>query len=264
MMSHTSRTRLYRGVLNLTVLALCLSGCKAGQTVPPPKPGQGPQAEQAPKPLGLLGEAVPLQGEVLLSTLVELKPRQAKYLILQGPMKGKTLQSTLTPPEPAGGDAADNPWQLTLESVRTVFLQLSAQGTLLIPGEQDQSDRVFVSYEPAVGFIPAVLRMGRVTQGTSEMTIASLRTGEVRDTGRCDWHTDVLGQQRVRTPLGEFDAILIRGVRDVKLGLATVHVAVDEAYVPGVGLVWERIDRNVRILGLLPARQVEERVLVER
>lgn len=263
-MSHTSRTRVRRGVLTLAVLALCLSGCKAKQTVPPAKPGQAPQAEQPAKPLGLLGEAVPLQGEVPLSSLVELRPRQAKYRILQGPMKERTLQSTLTPPEPAEANAAQNPWQLTLESVRTVFLQLDPQGTLLIPAEQDQTDRVFVSYEPAVGFMPAKLKMGRVTRGTSEMTIASLRTGEVRDTGRCDWYTDVLGQQRVRTPLGEFDAILIRGVREVKLGLATVHVVVDEAYAPGVGLVWERIDRNVRILGLLPARQVEERVLVER
>ncbi len=71
-----------------------------------------------------------------------------------------------------------------------------------------------------------------------------------RDAGKASLRSRVSGTARVRTPMGEFDTVVIESVFTAHLRLATAENIAEVYVAPGIGPVAEVLKRRVWVLGL--------------
>jgi hypothetical protein len=124
--------------------------------------------------------------------------------------------------------------------------------------EIDMTERVEVTYEPALQMLPARLTRGEPVSNTVTMTIRNLADGKVRDQGTCELTCEHIGIETVQTPAGDFEAHIVQATRRIDLALAKVLVDVEESYAVGVGTVVETIRRDTKALGLFSIKSEEE------
>lgn len=146
----------------------------------------------------------------------------------------------------------------------TAHVRLAADGSLVLPGEQDFSENVAIFYKPPLLKMPAQLHPGQAVTRESEMLIKHLDTGKVRDRGTCRVRMTLTGTQRIATDVGEIEAVIVESERLIDLKLANVVVRITSAYEPGFGLVHERVERRVHVLGVPTPARVETWTLHRR
>jgi hypothetical protein len=182
--------------------------------------------------------------------LLAFEEGERRFVATLGSQKGQTLVSTLK-------HDGDGRWRYDLEGSRTVYLRQDDTGTY-VEREIDMTEKVEVTYEPALQMLPAQLTRGEPVSNTVRMTVRNLADGKVRDQGTCELTCEFVGVETVQTPAGDFEAHIVHATRRIDLALAKVLVEVEESYAVGVGTVVETIRRDTKALGLFSIKSEEE------
>lgn len=124
--------------------------------------------------------------------------------------------------------------------------------------ENDFSQNAKVVYDPPIITIPADLTIQLHKPTTHRMTVYTLDGKSKRDQGICTVELDVLGMQKITTPAGVFDAMVIKENRQLKLGLVKGSVTIYNAYAPKVGLIGHRVETDLITLGFIPLKKLLE------
>jgi hypothetical protein len=233
----------HKRILAATLTCLALTGCATA-----PKPA--PPITATPSSPGTQGEPLKPGTAVTAMQLEKLHPLTRVFAVDLGPRSGKTLRATIE-------STGRNQWRYTLEDSREVDLVLADDGSIQVPRETDVDEQVEILYEPALRLLPPRLVLGEPFEGESHMTVKNLKDGKLRDQGTVAYRVELTGQRKVATPAGEFDAYIVNSERRIKLGMASVDVAIMTAYAPDGGTVAESITQTTKALGLLGGTKQE-------
>ncbi len=125
-----------------------------------------------------------------------------------------------------------------------------ADGGLALAIVESPRDDAVTSFEPPLLAYPAHLA-NEWTDCAAAMRVqyCDPARGE-RDAGKANLRSRVSGTARVRTPMGEFDTVVIESVFTAQLRLATAENFTKFYVVPGVGSIAEVLRRRIWVLGL--------------
>lgn len=132
------------------------------------------------------------------------------------------------------------------------------RGNLVVTRDEEAGDNVAVMYDPPLVLLSGDLELGKPMRLQTRMTVLNLATSAQREAGLCRYTLEFLGRQKFDTPVGTFDAFVVRSVRHIDLSLAKVDVTLTIGYVPGVGVVYSRIEQTTKALGLFGGRKIDE------
>jgi len=215
----------------------------------------GLQACQGP-PLwiaGQLGDPALLKPAppVTATELLDLRPQRAKATVILDDRPAMDIVVSFA-------QQPDGLWRLETRDIRRSYLQPQADGAIHIVREEQFADAVRVSYDPPLPMLPATLAAGKPFTGSSQIRATRLADGSPVDSGRCDYRIELLGVQAIRSLADTPDAFIVRTTRHIDLALADADVVLTSAFVPGRGVVAQRIVTATRMLGLIPVRHVEQ------
>lgn len=155
--------------------------------------------------------------------------------------------------------AQDAQWVVELPGVRETVLEVR-DGAQYVIGEREFSESVATAYTPALLLLPKRLEMDKPVTGESQVAITGL-DGKPRDSGQVRYTIRLLGRQKIHTESGPAEVYVVQAERHMKLKLAEADIQIISRYRPGKGLVEQEVQRQTRVLGLIPARKHEQLTL---
>lgn len=220
-------TIIHRSIL-LAFLTLLLASCQKTTSISDP-----PKAQKKPN---------------LSFRALELQPMREgtwHFEVTEGPRAGKVLTASVK---------ADglNRWRYELEATHVVFFEVTENGDLTVTHEQDLGENVDVRYTPALVMLPGTLRIGQPLEDACDVVVTNLKTGGIRDRGRCVYTRELIGPAAERP-----DTWLVRCTRTLDLRLARADVTIETTYLPGEGMETERVAQETKPLGLFTIKKVE-------
>ncbi len=153
---------------------------------------------------------------------------------------------------------ADGRWARTTEDgVRT--LAQDADGTVRLVRQTDAKDGSTTEFRPPLAIAPPTL--GAVADFASDAAVDVTRgTVAEPNAGKAQRTMRIAGLDRVRTPLGESDALRIETTFTMKVPFASLRRDTTTWVVRGTGPVAARIDERVLVMGVVPRDRHETRV----
>ncbi|MEX2213677.1 MAG: hypothetical protein WD768_06095 [Phycisphaeraceae bacterium] len=189
------------------------------------------------------------EGGVKGLDLIPLKERSIRIEFTEGELKGMTVDVKI-----AEGEKGQ--WVETAKDARILYYG-DSDGSVVMGREEDFGEKVTITYEPAFVLMPKTLEAGKPFEGTTKMTVLNRGSGTKKAGGTCKYKVELVRQEKVTTPAGEFDAYLIQTTRDISLDLASVQVTVLTWHVPGQGMVASKVNQKTQALGLFGSEKVE-------
>jgi hypothetical protein len=220
-------------------LTLALSGCSS---TPAPPPSDFGPVREAPGAVSLT-ETRPL----LVATSGEASRR---FTIVAGDEEGRTrilqirahddqniIQRTML-------DGDDNP--LSLQN-----FAVAADGNLVSWRDVNYAHEVFTEFKPPMVIFPKELAPARpVTQSLEFIVHPLAERQKVKQRGRAEVTISLVGLQTVQLADGSADAIHVQTKLTVDFGAANVERTTDEWFLPGVGLIADSFDEQIKVLGV--------------
>lgn len=143
----------------------------------------------------------------------------------------------------------------------TRVLVRTADGGVALAEQFDASDGSTVRFTPPLALAPA-----RLAPGDAPSAEAEAHTGKAgaddRDPGRAQRSIRIGAAERVRTPLGDFDALRVDATFSLKVPFASMRRETSAWVVPGLGPVAVRSDERILVMGIVPRNRSETRVLL--
>ena len=230
---------LVRGTLAAAALgaAAPLAGCESAPVVAPPR--------AAFEVIGSSPATADLSVDA--ATLEPVVAGTSRWQVVGG---GEVAVTTATTPD---GATRTEP-----RSVRT--LGRAADGGVLLEAQTDAADGSTTRFDPPIVLAPGVLRAGE--EPASGAAVITER-GEMRDReGSAQRSLRIAAIDRVRTPLGEFDAIRVDSVFSMKMKYASLRRESSTWVRAGTGPVAVRSEERILVMGVVPRRTSETRVLL--
>ena len=138
-------------------------------------------------------------------------------------------------------------------------LAVAADGTVVLVAQRDAADGARTVFEPPMAIAPALLRAGE--EPTASSAVSTERPGVKRDeAGDAHRSVRIASLDRVRTPLGEFDAVRVDAVFSMKVPFASMRRETSTWVRPGDGPVAVRSDERILVMGIVPRNTAETRV----
>lgn len=224
-------------IVALAAASAPLAGCETAPVAAPPRAafeviGSSPAAADL-----ALGAA----------TLEPIAAGTARWQVLGG---GEVPVTTAITPD---GATRSEP-----KAVRT--LSRAADGGVLLDAQTDAADGTTTRFDPPILLAPGVLRAGE--EPASGAAVITER-GELRDReGSAQRSMRIAAVDRVRTPLGEFDAVRVDSVFSMKMKYASLRRESSTWVRPGSGPVAVRSEERILVMGVVPRRTSETRVLL--
>ncbi len=219
---------IIRQSITLTILVLFLASCqKTTRITDPPTKGKNPNRS---------------------FSALELQPMREgswRFEVTEGPRTGKVLTATVK------SDGLRR-WRYELEATRVVFFEITENGDLTVTHEQDLEENVDVRYTPALVMLPQTLSVGQPLEDACDVVITNLKTGGIRDRGRCVYTRELIGPAAEQP-----NTWLVRCNRTLDLRLAKADVTIETVYLPGEGMVTERVAQETKPLGLFTIKKAE-------
>jgi hypothetical protein len=186
----------------------------------------------------LLGQGVvgaPVAGKTLTQAFAPLRDGTWTYQIVGGKDAGQMEQHVVKRLE---RDPSHASWRYAVGSNRLVFIKQMGDGSLTFVTEEDSEQGVITRYEPPepgllTGLAPGDSRSSSVGVQVSELSDPS----EVSHTGTLDVTYSYLGAYKVTTPLGTYDAALIKWAYKGKVGPAKIQDTQYRFFAPNVGMI---------------------------
>lgn len=130
------------------------------------------------------------------------------------------------------------------------FLAFRADGSLQLRRTESVGDDARTTFDPPLLLAPRTLSTDGDFESNASMRVASLTKQRERDKGSANRTVRVVRGERVRTPIGEWDATVVESVFSATLDMAVVTHRTSVWIVPGVGPVIERWESTVKVLGV--------------
>lgn len=137
----------------------------------------------------------------------------------------------------------------------------TADGSVVLQWQRDAGDGARTTFNPPLLLAPARLREGEPASGTA--SVRTMRAGvPEHDDGSALRELRIASLDRVRTPLGEFDAFRIDAVLTMKVPFASMRREASTWILPGTGPVAVRSEERILVMGVVPRNSSELRVLL--
>lgn len=190
----------------------------------------------------------------------EARAHTARYLIVEGEHAGDHLLEVREPIELDGGGSA---WKVTREAVaqgadagsgevlnERVFAIADDRG-IVLDSMVNHARGVIVEFDPKMRSMPESLEPGAPFERESDVRLPKIANPEqLRDQGSAKMTLELLGAQRVTTPMSSFEALrsLETFITDTRFAKATRTI--ERWIAPDTGVVAERWSEDVKALGL--------------
>jgi hypothetical protein len=161
-------------------------------------------------------------------------------------------------------DRLDAEYALVIGEERTEYWAHDDAGNIVMPAVIDHEQQALTRFDP-----PLLIAGRRMVAGEPETIEVGMRVLDARDPrrqrerGTATRTIEYVGDERVRTPLGQFTAQRVEIRFRADLTFARAVETTTCWVVPGVGVVAVREEEEVRILGLLGERKHRLLVLIE-
>ena len=145
------------------------------------------------------------------------------------------------------------------DPVATRTLARMADGGVALERQKDASDGAVLVFTGPLLLAPAQLAPGDEPSSTSGVIT---ERGSARDNGggRAQRSLRIAWGERVRTPLGEFEAVRVDAALTMKVPFASLRRETSTWVRPGTGPVAVRSDERVLVMGIVPRNRSETRV----
>jgi len=223
-------------ILGLMAISSLLHGCGTGQ----------PTTEPAATPALQLLEQQPGSGSVAAAEMYQLTPGAAHYQVIDeaGARSGAVTQTR------ASTDRFNASISNAEDNTSTEFWRMNDQGDIVMSAQIEYGDNAITTFDP-----PLVIAFAQLPAGTERSSQAKMRVVDLKDpshqkeAGSATRMIKYVGDQRIKTPMGEFVAkrIEVHFTGDLKLAKADDRATL--FVVPGKGIVAEQDTDQVRILG---------------
>jgi hypothetical protein len=141
----------------------------------------------------------------------------------------------------------------------TRSMEVGPDGSVALRSQADAADGAETAFAPPLMLAPARLRAGEEPAAESRLTTRRAGVGG-DDAGSARRTLRIASVDRVRTPLGEFDAIRVDAVLTMKLPFASMTRQSSTWVRAGVGPVAVRSDERILVMGIVPRNTAETRV----
>jgi hypothetical protein len=140
-------------------------------------------------------------------------------------------------------------------------LAAGPDGSVTLRWQRDRADGARTSFDPPLLLAPPVLRPD--APASSASAVRTERAGVAdRDDGSAVRDVRIASVDRIRTPLGEFEAVRVDAVLSMKVPFASMRRESSAWIRPGTGPVAVRSDERILVMGVVPRNTSETRVLL--
>lgn len=149
------------------------------------------------------------------------------------------------------------------DHARTEYLSVDAQGNVVMNAVIETKDNALSLFDPPMAIAFAELKPGEERRVESKMRVVDVksRTHE-RESGKAVRTITYKSDQRIRTPLGDFDAKRVEVHFVATLKLANADEQSTLWIVPGMGIVAEQTTEEIKVLGLAGRKSTRTLLLV--
>jgi hypothetical protein len=191
--------------------------------------------------------------------LLPLEPRTRLFQIIDGDRIGEKLPLSLrrTGPQEPGQ------WVLEFSDLNMLYLRVRAEGDVEIVRLDLPAEGHAVVYSPPVRMLPAHIRPHIHIEEQSVARVYDLETGKLKHTGQVTHKVRFASRSRLVTEVGAWDGYLIPVEHEIDLGAANVQLHLVAGYVPGLGIVYRRMDYTRLVLGIFGQTERRTAVLAE-
>lgn len=247
-------------VMTLSVAAV-ISGpdCRADFAVPLPAADR--LAIEKSLGQGILGESLPASEITDPSRYLELVPAVRTFRIVQGFHAGQQEKFQLLPEPP---QTIRNRWRYLSGEEEAGFLELRADGSLVLTGIQDRQTGVLTQYDPAEPYlVRGMVPGGEQTLRMSVRVLDAEQPAQVAHRGMLTVGYRYVGAYRLVLPGGTYDSVLMKSTYNGQVGPATVEDTQYRFFAPRVGLVAAIEHRLISAFLLYRSETTTARVLAE-
>lgn len=132
------------------------------------------------------------------------------------------------------------------------FWRIDEHGNVVMTAHVNHDEHALSLFTPPLVLWHAEMPAGKPLVGQSNIRVVDSRNPQkLKETGKMTRTVTYIGDQRIRTPRGEFIAQRLESRVRADLRLADADERVTRFVVPGVGLVAERLVEDVKILNTL-------------
>ena len=156
------------------------------------------------------------------------------------------------------GNAGSERWTRS-DPVTTRVLARNTAGDVTLIEQTDASDGATTRFQPPLVLAPALLRAGE--ECTSTSVVQTIRGNAIdNEGGRAQRSVKLTSYDRIRTPLGEFNALRIDAVFTMKVPFASMRRETSTWVRSGDGPVAIRSVEKILVMGVVPRNRSETRV----
>lgn len=158
------------------------------------------------------------------------------------------------------GDAAAGGWSVRKLRLNdgatqpTLMAEMSFRledGAVVMDKTREEADEVVTEFSPALVAMPVVLRAGAGETQSFKMIVRPGRDlSRIQTQGPATHEIRYEADETVRVPAGRFECRKVVAVLRATLGQAKVENTTESWHAPGVGIVAERHNERVTVLGL--------------
>jgi hypothetical protein len=207
---------------------------------------------------GALEAAPPLSDP---SSIAQWEPGEWTYRITSGTRRGKTVSETLAPIDATGRGEA---WTRTIGDEYTLYLNRTAEGSLVLPSEIAHAHKAVVHFDPPLTYLVAALEPGGTRVFDGRMDVYRAKNPDTKwYSGRIHATTVNAGVYRIKTPAGTFNATLVK--TDYRIDIFAVVSVKDTLYTfyaEGMGKVAEAERQRISAMALFDSDTQIGKVLV--
>jgi hypothetical protein len=132
-------------------------------------------------------------------------------------------------------------------------------GAVSLERQRDATDGAVLVFTSPLLLAPARLAPGEEPASTSGI-VTEREKARDNDGGRAQRTMRIASVDRLRTPLGEFEAVRVDATLAMKVPFASLRRETSTWVRPGIGPVAVRSDERVLVMGVVPRNRTETRV----
>ena len=192
---------------------------------------------------GMVGEAIAAPKIENPATYVELTTVNRTYRFLAGPNRGKDEIFRFFPMKQGRSSAT---WHYDLGGGEVGFVDVKADGNVVIAGIQDSKEGVVTQYSPPEPVLLKGLGAGDEKKLRMLVRVCDLKhPDDLTHEGWLDVVYRYLGAYRLKVPAGTYDTVLIKSTFNGEIGPATVDDTQYRFFARGTGMVATVEQRDV-------------------